>query len=196
LIDADGGTEMRFLSRLSIIILMLLILSTTRVFASADYAEQVRTIVVFYELLTGESEPTVANFNAILGRDNEAELELILKQKFPEVDWKGKWDANKEALDYVKQIDANPEQYESRFLKCLRSSEPRLFSNRAKRQIEFPPRILEDPEKHVHFVEFKVLTKGKAVIFQFVPEDKTIENVYLPDGKSIYTLMERCDDFK
>jgi hypothetical protein len=63
---------------------------------------------------------------------------------------------------------------------------PDLFLDKVKRQIEFPPEITKD------FRNYKITTSGKAVIFQFSGEDNFIENIYLPEGKSIYTLIEGC----
>ncbi len=186
---------MRFLRMLPILVL-LGGYSPSETFALADYSEQVRTIILFYEVLAEKPEPTVADFNAVFGKENKAELELILRQKFPAVDWKGKWDENKEILDYVTKVDGNPDQYPSRFLKCLKSNEPKLFGAESKRQVEFPPKIINDRKERKFFTEFSVITNGKRVVFQFVPDENTIENIYLPDGRTVYSLLEKCGSCK
>lgn len=160
--------------------------SQTLASENAIISKQVATIVEFCEQMAANGQPKASDFFRFFGRENESELELILKQQFPKLDIKQTWFSDREALEYVNRVYNNPNQHVSRFMECLRKTRPDLFLDKAKRQIEFPPEITKD------FRNYKVTTSGKTVIFQFSGEDNFIENIYLPEGKSIYTLIEGC----
>ena len=149
--------------------------------------KQVATIVTFCEKITSDTQPTAADFFMLFGKENESELELILRQRFSDLNINGNWFSNPEALDYVNKVYDNPNRYPSRFMECLRKVEPELFLNKAKRQIQFPPEITKD------FKNFSVTVSGKTIVFQFSKEEGLIENVYLPSGKSVYQLIEKCE---
>lgn len=147
---------------------------------------QVNAILKFYQKVTSDTQPSASDFFELFGRDNESELELILRQSFPKLNPKENWFSDQKASEYVSKVYSNPIQYPSRFMKCLRDSRPDLFLNHTKRQIKFSPEITGD------FRNFKVITSEKILIFQFSKEENLIENIYLPEGKSIYTLIEKC----
>jgi hypothetical protein len=149
-------------------------------------SKQVATIEVFCEQMAADVQPKVSDFFKFFGRENESELKLILKQQFPKLDMKQTWFSDQEALEYVNRVYHNPNQHVSRFMACIRKTRPDLFLSKAKPQIEVPPEITKD------FKNYKVGISGKTVIFQFSREDRFIENIYLPDGTSIYTLIEGC----
>lgn len=157
--------------------------------ASETYFKQIETILKFYETLAAEN-PNVQQFFELFGRDNEAELELILKNKFPSLNLKGDWHENKEAEKYIKVVYEYPERFSSEFLYCLKSVKPKLFSQKIKRHIEFPPKINND------FRKFRVITNKEKVIFQFSQGEPFIENIYLSDGTSIYDLEGKCINSK
>jgi len=153
---------------------------------NSSIIKQVATIVEFCELVGADAQPKVSDFFRLFGRENESELKLILMQQFPKLDINQPWFLEREALEYVNRVYNNPNQYISRFMECLRKNRPDLFLSKAKCQIEFPLEITKD------FKNFKVTTSGKTMIFQFSGEESLIENIYLPEGKSIYTLIEGC----
>jgi hypothetical protein len=169
-----------------IIVLIMAIVIPGQLSASENYLNQISTVIGFHKALSETNSPTVSVFLKLFGKGNEAELELILRQRFPSLDWKGKWFDNKEAKTYVQKVYDNPQLYPSRFLQCIKSNEQIFFADKVKRQIEFPPEITKD------FRRFTVITDGKKVIFEFSQDEPYIENIYLPDGKSIYTLIDRC----
>jgi hypothetical protein len=171
--------------RLLLPCLMLILILPTRSLASERYIEQMQTIVLLYETLVQNKSPSVSAFLKLFGKGNEAELELILRQEFPSLDLKMNWSDNKEAVDYTEKVFNNPQNYPSRFLRCMKFAEPTLFDG-AKWHLQFPPDTTAD------FRKFTVLIRGKKIIIEFSQDEKTIENVYLADGKSIYNLIEGC----
>lgn len=156
----------------------------TEILASETNANQVQTIITFYEIMAKNETPSVAVFFSLFGNDNEAELEMHLRQKFPSLPVTGKWFENQEASNYINNIYKHPESYPSLFMKRLMSIQSKLFTGKTKRLIEFPPNIKKDLRR------FKVICRGKEVTFEFSQNDNYIENIYLPDGSSIYTLIK------
>ncbi len=166
-------------------VLILALTFPTISLGSGKYINQIQTIVLFYETMLQNKPPTVSDFLKLFGKDNEAELEVILRQKFPTLDWKKNWSDNEEAVDYIEKVFNNPQNHTSMFLQCIKLAEPTFFAG-VKWQIEFPPEITKD------FRKFSVLIRAKRIIIEFSQDERTIENVYLPDGKSIYSLIEGC----
>jgi hypothetical protein len=173
-------------SEILLAVLMLIFTLPARILASDSYAEQMATVVLFYEVLSTKQTPSVSDFFAVFGKDNEAELELILSDKFPFLDTKKKWFDNQDALKYVNKIYNEPDQYPSRFFGCIKVAEPKFFAEKLKRCIEFPPNTT------IAMKSFNVITDGKKVVIQFSEDNRTIENLFLPDGRSIYSLIEQC----
>lgn len=167
-------------------LMLTTIVLLTQAYSSENYIKQMNTIILFYETLAKKGPPNVSDFFMLFSEHNEAELELILRQKFPSLDFKGNWFDDQQAKSYVDKVYNNPKLYPSLFLQCIKSVEPKLFADKVKRQIEFPPKISKD------FRAFGVITHSKKVVFEFSQNETTIENIYLPDDKSIYILIERC----
>lgn len=153
--------------------------------ASDISSRQVDTILNFYKFLATK-KPTVKQFQALFGQHNEAELELILAQKFPSLNIEGNWFENDQASRYVDMVDKNPEKYPSRFFYCIRSVEPKLFSRNVKYKID------SQPNSSNSFREYSVVTDGEKVIFQFSQNEPYIENIILPNKRSIYDLINSC----
>lgn len=176
------------LLRILITILILSVVpdSQSQTPASENYNEQLSTITLFYKTLTKNDAASVSDFLKLFGRGNKAELELILRQQFAYLNWKRNWFDDEKAFNYVNKVYNDPENYESRFLHCIKSTEPMLSTGKVNPQIEFPPHVTKD------FKKFTVIRHGKKVIFEFSQDEPYIENIYLPDGKSIYTLIEKC----
>jgi len=175
------------LTRLLFIAVVISILTLPIVvFALENYGQQMATIISLYEILSGKKSPTVSDFFRIFGKGNEAELQLILRKRFPSLDWKGNWFANQEAANYINNVYSDPIQYPSLFLQCIKTAEPELFAVEFHGQIEFPPKVTKD------FTTFSVTLGRKKILFEFSQNESKIENIYLPDRQSIYTLIERC----
>lgn len=175
---------------------------------SGIYYKQVATILKFYDILTKKEEPTVQDFFEFFSEHDESELDLGLRQDYPSFGakeqetmkkWREKaegksyaevvekiWHDNPNAKNYADEIYLHPDRYPSRFLRCIKTKESLLFSQKIPRKLEFPPEVTKD------FIKYSVLISGKKAIFEFVHDEPTIENVYLPDGKSIYDLILRC----
>lgn len=168
------------------IFIFVLIFFSNATMASAEFSYQGTSVLKFYEILSSEKVPSVKHFFELFGRDNEAELELILLKKFPFLDSKSNWYDNEEAKRYIDKIYNTPDQYPSEFLNCIISAGSSLFYKNGKRLLEFPPITKED------FKIFTVLINNKKVAFEFSQDENTIENIYLPNGKSVYTLIPLC----
>ncbi len=167
------------------IILILTLVSYSQPLAAENYNEQISTITLFYKTLN-KKEASVSDFFRLFGRSNEAELELILRQQFVYLDWKGNWFNDEKALKYVNQVYNEPEKYQSRFLQCIKSTEPLFSSHILNPQIESVPNVTKD------FRKFTVISHEKKLIFEFSQNEPYIENIYLPDGTSIYTIIGKC----
>lgn len=154
-----------------------------------NYKEQLNKVILFYEILN-KKEPKVSDFFRLFGEDNEAELQLILRQDFPSLNLQDRyWDLNPNVADHIDRIFTHTDSYTSRFLECVKLEEPKLFAHKIKRRIEFPPEITRD------FTRFTVsMTNAKEtkVIFEFSQNELYIESIILPNDKSIYTLIETC----
>lgn len=157
--------------------------------SSEDYKEQFNKIVLFYEILN-KKEPKVSDFFRLFGEDNEAELELILLQDFPSLNLQDRyWDLKPNVAEHIDKIFTHPDSYSSRFLECIKSEESKLFVEKIRRQIEFPPEINSDFRR---FTVRATNAKTTKVIFEFSQNEPYIESITLPNGKDIYTLIETC----
>lgn len=146
---------------------------------------QVSKVVMFYEVLASDA-PSVEQFFALFGRDNESELALILRKKFPSLDPNGNWSSDAAAKKYVEDVNRNPAGYPSIFLACLKSSYPGQFSPGKQRKIGFPPVTNEDLKR------YEVWCGEERIAFEFSQGESFIENIYLPDGQSIDQAILRC----
>jgi hypothetical protein len=140
--------------------------------ASKNYSGQEAVILEFYKIIN-KNNPTLSDFIDLFGENNEAELVLIL-------DIIGDSDVSYSRLAY-----SHPEEYPSLFLKCIKKEEPKLFSTKRK------PVIVHMPKKNKDFNNYKVKINGQIIIFEFSRNDLEIENIYLPNGESIYELTKR-----
>jgi hypothetical protein len=153
------------------------------------YKEQLNKVILFYEILN-KKEPKVSDFFRLFGEDNEAELQLILRQDFPSLNLQDRyWDLKPDVADHIERIFTHADTYTSRFLECIKSEEPKLFADKIKRQIEFPPEIDGDFRR---FIVRATNAKAAKVIFEFSQNEPYIESITLPSGRSIYTLIETC----
>jgi hypothetical protein len=174
------------LLRALLTILILTVVPYSQPCASENYNEQLSTITLFYKTLTKNEAASVSEFFKLFGEGNEAELELILRQEFPSLDWKRNWLDDEKAVVYVEKIYNDPHHHTSRFIKCIKTTIPMFSSGKFNLQIESPPNVTKA------FRKFTVKAHGKKLIFEFSQDEPYIENIYLPDGKSIYTLIEKC----
>jgi hypothetical protein len=136
-------------------------------------AMQKATILDFFKVIN-KRNPTVKDFIGLFGENNEAEMALIFDMK-----------KDSDASLYYVGVDSNPKKYSSLFLKCIKKEEPKLFATKSK------PFIKRMPPKDKYFINYEIKINGQEIIFQFSQYDITIENIYLPDGESIYDLVDR-----
>lgn len=146
---------------------------------------QVSKVVMFYEVLATDA-PSVEQFFALFGRDNESELALILGKKFPSLDSNGNWSSDVAARTYVEDVNRNPAGYPSIFLACLKSSYPGPFSPGKQRKIGFPPITNEDLRR------YEVWCGEERIVFEFSQVESFIENIYLSNGQSIDQAILKC----
>ena len=173
---------MRIPMLVSTVVVVFLVMFCGKAYTSEVNYKQVDTIFLFFETMNNKQIPTVSDFNKLFGENNEAELELILEQKYP--DLQGQWMNNKKIIKYTKAVSEQPRKYPSRFLMLIRNSVPEIFSKKSKRRLEFPPEITKD------FKKYSIITDESRVVFIFSRDECTIEDIELPDGKSIYTLIK------
>lgn len=147
--------------------------------------QQVATIVAFYEIMSGNEVPTVADFQALFGQDNEGEVRILLREKFPNL--RDDQVPDPVAVAYVNERINHPHDHPSRFLQCIKSQELALFTKKIVRQIQFPPESLLDLRR------YKVTTgDGTTVVFEFSQNEPFIETIYLPSGRKLNCLIDAC----
>lgn len=152
-----------------------------------DYKKQMSQIELFYKILQKKA-PKISDFYLLFGRDNEAELESILRQEFPTLSME-EWDLNKKAVNYVDKVLSRPALHVSRFLRCLKMKEPELFASKSVYRIQTPPEVTKD------FRRFTVRIDNdheRNIVFEFSQTEPYIESIILPDGRSVYTLIDSC----
>ena len=180
------------INRILIIFIFLFGFSSRSSFAGdypENYKEQLNKVILFYEILNMK-EPKVSDFFRLFGEDNEAELQLILLQDFPSLNLQDRyWDLKPNVADHVDKILTQADTYPSRFFECIKSQEAKLFTEKTKHQIEFPPDIEGDFRRFIVRANNSNATK---VIFEFSQNEPYIESITLPSGRSIYTLIEKC----
>jgi hypothetical protein len=159
------------LFRILLPILILSVIPYSQPLASENYNEQIYSITLFYETLNKKEAASVSDFFRLFARGNEAELELILRQQFPYLNWKGNWFGDEEALKYINDAYDHPERYQSRFLQCIKSTEPLFSSRQPNPQIESAPSLTRD------FRKFTVISHDKKVIFEFSQDEAYIESI-------------------
>lgn len=89
---------------------------------NSGMSKQVATIEEFFEQVAADAQPKASDFFRFFGKENESELELILRQQFFKLNINQDWFSDREALEYVNRVYHNPNQHVSRFLECLRKN--------------------------------------------------------------------------
>lgn len=174
---------MRYLSFLLTILFFCLLLPM-HVSASEGYAQQGETVLSFYETVLEKQIPSVADFISLFGQNNEAELDLILHQKFPNIN--GAWGDDEKTVKYTKKVYEQPDKFPSLFFKCIRENDFGLFSELNKYYLFYPPDTVGD------FNRFTVMSGARKINFVFSQNENFIEDIILPDGTSIYTRLKKC----
>ncbi len=147
---------------------------------------QIGTILSFYQTLTHREMPTGEDFVRLFGYQSELEFYAILRDKFPNLERNEPVENHPEASSYIKEQFDNRSAVTSKFLQCVKKVEPALFASNATRQLHFPPKVTE------HSRRYTVVTKGKSVTFTFSATSETIDEVVLPNGQVISSLLDRC----
>lgn len=179
----------RLAGKLALVLLSLLMPTIVSAELGArDYGREIATIFSFYDLMTATNDPSVGDLQGLFGRANETEREAILRLLLhvsPSIV------ASQEQVAVVNaRIDA-PKAHASIFLACMKAAEPDLFAAVAKRRLEFPPSTDADG-----YTRFRVSSLGKDVIVVLDRETASIKTMYLPDGRNLGALLDRCATLK
>lgn len=150
------------------------------------YQHQMKKIELLFSVLSKKA-PKISDFFQLFGRDNEAELEMILRQDFPSLELT-EWDLNKKAVKHVDSIMARPASHVSRFLNCLKVKAPDIFKPKVKYRIQTPPEFTDNFRRFTVSITNDQETK---IIFEFSQNESTIENIIMPDGSSVYSLIQK-----
>lgn len=150
--------------------------------ALAAATPQTDTIHKFYQAL-GTPSPTILTFTELFGGDDEAEVDTLLaiyyEGKFPDTV------PDEKAVEFTRR--ANDPEHVSEFLICIRRLRPKLFSSNSMVKIETPKQTSDES-----FDRIFVTTRGGKLIFLFGRGEKTIENITMPDGSSVSSLIPQC----
>lgn len=169
----------------SVLVTASLLLAGSNGRSRESYFDQMRTIISFYEALGSERPPRVSDFVRLFGAESEEELELILRDEFPQVKGSAVL-SNKSAHTRVREIFAKPESFQSRFLLCVKALEGKLFVADGKRQIEWPP------DEKGDFRRYRVVSAAGTAIFEFSQDEPLIESIYLPNGRALGSRLSEC----
>jgi hypothetical protein len=169
-------------------IILLLICSlffSASCFASDNSDRQIAKIKLFFKVIS-KDRPTAKQFFRLFGNSNEAEMELIIRQDYPKLDIKENWFDDQKAKKAVDDVYKYPERYSSRFLRCLKAIGAASFTDKTKKVIELPP------SRNSNFIRYTVGSGQNKLVFEFSQSEQAIENIYLPNGKSIYSFIPSC----
>lgn len=138
-------------------------------------------VKVFYNKTYKCNHVKISDFNELFGEGNEAELEMILIRKFDIIS--GDEYLNKDIVDKVNKILSSPSKYDSEFLKLLCVSKE-LNVDKIENNIVYP---IQKERDYVYVYVYQGLSK---ITFEFSRGESYIENIYLPNGKSVYSLIK------
>src|SRR5205823_3675094 len=137
----------------------------------------------FYRAL-GTTSPTIATFREVFGGDDEAEVDTLLaiyyQGSVPDNAF-----ADEKAVELTRRV--NDPEHASEFLRCIRRLRPRLFSSNSIITIETLAQTHDES-----FDRIPVSARGGKLIFVFSKGEKTIEDITMPDGSSVYSLIPQC----
>jgi hypothetical protein len=142
--------------------------------------EEIAAAVRLFDLTVGDERPTIAGFYEVFGPNNEAEIDLMLQQRF------GTLTTTSPMREFVDEQLARAADHTSRVLECLRTEQPAIFAERRKRQIEIPP------ERHGHILQIRVFAGNKVVVLEFVGGERFVETLRVSGGPSFDDMLERC----
>ena len=146
--------------------------------------KQAHTVERLFEVMKAKS-PTIGDLEQLFGEDGYAELFTLLEIYFP---------------NRVRGVVPRPDAPEvaftrkrlgdrkgaSEFLACIRRLKPSLFKPAGRLQIS-GNLAAADP-----FVRRAVETQAGRLVVVFEPGSSVIEDLEMPDGKSIATLIPSC----
>ena len=146
---------------------------------------QARTVRDFFRSV-GSKTPTIAMFQRLFGNDSEAELNAILAVHFPGEFSGGRRPPDDRSAEFTRKrlSDSN---HRSEFLTCLGRLRPRLFIPGGKGSVGTSVRGGDGS-----FQRRAVTTPAGTLTFVFATDSAVIEDIELPDGKSVYTLIPEC----
>ena len=168
-----------------IIIVILINLIIPRICCADDTCKYINLVLNFYKNMQGCKQHKISDYYDLFGKNNEAELEMILRKRFKSQNNREELNRNNDIVNQVNAVLNNPTKYDSEFLKLLCTSNVLSLNKNIERSIVFPIQETKD------FIQVKVLEGNKKIIFEFSRGESSIENIYLPDGKSIYSLTEQ-----
>lgn len=156
----------------------------------ATEGQQFAKIGLFLEMLTQPEAPSVQRFEEIFGPNNEAEVAVIVRQEFPWWDRPATLgdhadDARASAIAYINERINNPTKYRSRFLSCLKKLYPNLVGPR-RWAVVYPP------ERTEHYRRFHASSAGVVLVFKFPDDEEWVEDVVLPSGGSVRSVVNEC----
>ncbi len=146
---------------------------------------QTRTVRDFFGAIRSKT-PTIAMFQRLFGNDSEAEMNTILAVHFPGEFSGGRRAPDEEVAEFTRKR-LSDSKHRSEFLTCLGRLRPRLFIPDSKVAVG----ATVGGSDH-SFQRRAVTTRAGTLTFVFATGSTTIEDIELPDGKSVYSLIPEC----
>jgi len=154
--------------------------------------DQVKTINLFFEILSKKADLKISDlrdlygmhgieyeFGVLFGIVSEVKEETETTELSPEIG------------EFVSKNTPSQEG-NSRWLKCIKYMNPNRFEDKVKTTIKLPPIFYGEYNDRKFYV-----LRGKEIwVFQFDSDEKIINHIKFPNGKTIYWLFNHCSKFK
>ena len=152
---------------------------TTTVPSQRDTLEQ-------YFRVLSRAAPTIEEFEHLFGRESTAELDTIIAVHAPALKPSDDVSADSPIVSVARARLSNRGK-PSLFLACLKATRPALAV------VAEVPRMTQKPVKAGdRFAVWVASTGGGDLEFLFQHGSTLIEDIRMPNGRSIYTLIPEC----
>jgi hypothetical protein len=158
---------------------MIALVLATVLAAESIAVGQIRACATLLGVFQRSAEPTIADLHASFGGDNDGELDA-----FALVQCHNKCDAPIDSA-CAAQFDARLARAGTASSILLVSAKRYLHSHgflTGQMWIEWPSRAAPDQMRHI-----RVKTQSGTLVFEFLARSKEIEQIYLPDGRDVFS---------
>ncbi len=150
--------------------------------------KQVKTINLFFKVLSKTSVQKYSDLVTLFGHHGDHEYGVLIGF-FPQIDFsKVEWsNLPPEVREFLKKYTP-PQEKKSRYLQCIKFSEPDKFEDNLKIDIQLPPKFIGSYNDR----EFTVTRGDRTYMFQFDSDETMINRMIFPNGKNEIELLDQC----